>query len=262
MSSLRVNLPAALSAHGQTLSEFFNGMVFKLHVNVHKDEIVAKDVPKLIDLMIGELQEFKDQIAVDQNAENAGSELHDVGNFAYLLYWFLRRRGMLTSKDLFLNEFFEIDVENGQVFCKKTRSGSRLKVGEEYFPPSPGAPYRMQHAASGVVVTVTRRELVWWKAHGDTWPIGKVELIKDGYGVPAWEGIRNLKLVEPMPIKFPFVSQWKPKGKEDHPNYGKWVYQRRHNFVLIRVGYWDTDVEAAAEGIKLWKQKAREQGNV
>lgn len=262
MSSIRVNLPSALSKHRQSLLEFFNGMVFKLHVNAHKDDLVAKDVPGLIDAMIDELQEFKDQILVDELDENAGSELFDVSNFSYLLYWFLRKAGMQTAVDAFLNEYFDIDTVNGRVLCKKTRSGSPLKVGDELFPPAPGKPYRMQHAATGVALTVTRRELVWWKASGDVWPVGKIELIKEGYGVPVWEGIGNLCHVHPEPQKLPFVSQWKPKGKESHPNYGKWVYQRRHNFMLVRCGYWDTEIDAARYGIKAWKKRTKEISNV
>jgi hypothetical protein len=68
----------------------------------------------------------------------------------------------------------------------------------------------------------------------------------------------NLELTPEKPgPRYPFVTQYKPKGRENSKNYGKWRYQRRHALKLITVGYYDTEEEAAELGLKAWKEKTR-----
>jgi hypothetical protein len=66
---------------------------------------------------------------------------------------------------------------------------------------------------------------------------------------PPCDAIWNLTEEAPKRNgRLPFVSQYRPRGREQSPNYGKWVYQRRHAFKLVRCGYYDTQEEAATLG--------------
>lgn len=252
---------------GPVLIEYFEAMVHKLNVNAHKDAISSDDIDGLLDKMAEEVQEFRDQRLQDAADPNILSELADIGNFAFLLYAYLRSRGVKDMRERFLDEYFDIRPDTGAVFCKKTRPGSPAKPGEHVRGTfRNGVRYlRSQSAASGVVVSAPFRDLMWWKHHGE-WPTRplryKIEdplderLTTTGRYIDA---ISNLEMVpEAEGRRYPFVSQYKPKGREDSENYGKWVYQRRHAFVLIRVGYWDTEEEAAREGVIAWKQRVKE----
>jgi hypothetical protein len=93
-----------------------------------------------------------------------------------------------------------------------------------------------------------------------------VQYYDDGAGVdwstaPATiDNINNLYIridLSKRNGRLPFVSQYRPRGREGSANFGKWVYQRRHAFKLIRCGYYDTAEEAATQGLKDWKEKTR-----
>lgn len=255
---MNIVIPSILRGHEPNLRQFFEGMVFKLAVNAFKDQITDRDVPKLIDLMLGELQEFKDEFEPGVPvSSNALSETFDGANFWFLLFDFLRKTGVPDERELFIREFMDIDVVEGKVFAKKNRSGSRYREGDEITGTNRnGRCYiRTQHALSGASVSLPRDNIVWWGATGE-WPTGE---LTHKNGNNSDDRIANLRHdVEATNDKdFPFVVQWKPVGKENHSHYGKWCYQRRHNLILIKVGYWDTKEEAAHEGIKAWKEKCR-----
>ena len=69
--------------------------------------------------------------------------------------------------------------------------------------------------------------------------------------------IEKLVQKEEGDTEYPFVSQWKPRGKEQQTHFGKWCYQRRYNGVLVKVGYYDTPEQAAREGLVAWKERTR-----
>lgn len=237
------------------LTEFFEGMVHKLHVNSHKDAIRDEDIDSLIALMVDELQEFKDQREKDINDPNSLAELQDISNFCFLLYAHLRSKGVKDMRERFLEEFYDVDVEQGLVYCKKRRAGSPLHPGDPVNGVvRNGVRYiRAQHSPTGTSLSVAIRDIVWWKHHG-RWPDRPLSYVVEGAG----DGIHNLVESNEVPAKrFPFVSRYCPRGRETNQNYGKWVYQRRHLFKLVRVGYYDSEEEAAVQGLRDWKERIK-----
>jgi len=266
---LNVNIPPAIAEMGPVLSEFFEAMVHKLTVNAHKDAIRDDDIDGLLARMAEEIQEFRDQRAENPEDPNMLSEMADVGNFAFLLFAFLRSKGVRDAREEFIDEYFTVDIARGRILCRKTRSGSPYRVGEEVQGTGNPVRIRTQHAVSGTTISLLRRDIVWWKANGE-WP--KIGLIYKRIGYYSPERVSAGKTVDsldnlmslfhpPEKNRLPFISQYKPKGREGSANFGKWIYQRRHAFELIRVGYWDSPEEAAREGIKAWKSKIRSKGN-
>jgi hypothetical protein len=257
---MNIEIPPALTAHTGTIQEFLEGMVFKLAVNAFKDDTVAKDIPILIDRMLEELQELRNEITSEGIDPNALSETFDGANFFYLMYRFMRRSGVPDGKERFIKEFLRVDYIVGRVFAAKTRSGSRYREGEEILGTyRKGRCYiRIQDATTGQSVSIPRDHLVWWVATGCL-PEHELRHKND---LPGDDSFDNLQETETRGNRqFPFVSQWKPRGKENHPCYGKWRYQRRFNFVLISCGYWDTEEEAAREGLAAWKKRTKELKN-
>lgn len=261
---MNISIPPALNPIAPMLVEFFEAMVHKLNVNSHKDAINEDDIDGLLEKLGEEIKEFREQRIQDANDPNILFELADVSNFSFLLYAFLRARGVKDVKERFIEEFFDIDVTRGKVMCRKTRSGSPLKVGEEVQGQvRNGRVYiRAQHSATGASISVPRSDLVYWAWCGQ-WPSHTGVILRHENGDRMDDRIENLN---PAPLdskeKLPFVSQYKPKGRENTVNYGKWIYQRRHAFKLIRVGYWDSESEAAEKGLKAWKEKVKETTNV
>lgn len=255
---MNINIPPAILDLGPSLQEFFEEMVHKLNINSHKDAIQSDDVDGLLAKMQEEIAEFREQRIQDASDPNILSELADTGNFAFLIYAFLRARGLKTMKERFIDEFFRVDIEKGRVYCAKTRSGSGAKVDDEVIGTMrKGRVYiRAQHSASGATISVPRSDLVWW-SHTGKWP---TQPLRYRDGDMSNDSIFNLDLIEDTVDgkRYPFVSQYKPKGRENTENYGKWVYQRRHAFALVRVGYWDTQEEAAREGVIAWKVRVKE----
>lgn len=250
---------------GPVLVEFFEAMVHKLNVNSHKRAITDDDIDGLLAKLTEEIQEFRDQRIQDASDPNILAELSDVGNFAFLIYAFLRERGVWTMRERFIMEYFDIDVSAGNIFCKKTRSGSPLSVGQEIKGTTRNGvtQIRAQHTISGATVSLPRRDIIWWCRHGK-WPERPLRYVnRTGFGKPLPgdkypDRIDNLELTPEKPgPRYSFVTQYKPKGRENSKNYGKWRYQRRHALKLITVGYYDTEEEAAELGLKAWKEKTR-----
>lgn len=260
---MNLHIPPILAGHTVMLGEFFEGMVFKLAINAFKDEVVAKDIPILIERLIAELEEMKAEVEVEEGGKirpNALTETFDMGNFCYLLFWFMRQQGVLDEREQFIKDNFVVSCLNGKIFAKKNRSGSRYREGQEIEGTyRNGRCYiRVQHALTGVSVSLPRDHIVFW-AYLHRWP---TELIHRD-GDPSNDRIDNLKEVEESTKRqFPFVAQYRPRGKENNASYGKWCYQRRYRGVLVKVGYWDTDAEAAEKGLAAWKKRTREMVDV
>ncbi len=257
---MNIAIPPSLASMAPQLQDFFDTMVFKLSVNSHKDAIRDDDIDGLLDKMAEEVQEFKDQRLADASDPNNLEELGDVANFAFLLYAYLRARGVKDMRERFIDEYYNIDPARGRIYCKKTRSGSSAKVGEEVgsWTHRTRCHIRAQHANTGTTISIPRSDLVWWKFHG-RWPVGKLEHIDRELSNDAIGNLRE----KPTPDRdFPFVFQYKPRGREQTANYGRYGYQRRHAFELVRVGYWDTKEEAAREGLVSWKARIKEKSNV
>lgn len=252
---MNVTIPPTLRGMSNLLTEFFEGMVHKLHVNSHKDAIRDEDIDSLIALMVDELQEFKDQRDRDISDPNSLAELQDTANFCFLLYAHLRSKGVKDMRERFLDEFFDIFPEEGIILCKKRRAGSPLQPGDLVRGTKRnGVRYvRAQHSPTGTAVSLAIRDIIWWKHHGK-WPVHPLEYIDRDGG----DAIHNLIESNEIPAKrYPFVSRYCPKGRENNQNYGKWVYQRRHLFKLVRVGYYDSEEEAAVQGLRDWKEKTK-----
>lgn len=260
---MNIDLPPILSAHTNTLREFFEGMVLKLAVNAYKDELLHKDVPILIGRMLDELQELKDEVGPDGHInQNALSEAFDGANFFYLLYQFMRKAGVPDDKERFIEEFFDVQIDTGQIFAVRNRSGSRYRIGDEVLGTyRKGRCYiRTQSASSGSSISLPRDHIVWWKATGQ-WPTEELVHLDDDLSNDAIENLGVVTTSEAKP--FLYVSQWKPRGKENHSSYGKYRFQRRHNLVLVTApGYYDTPEEAAREGLAAWKKKVKELSSV
>lgn len=257
-----IEIPSSLAAHAATIREFVNGMLFKLSVNAFKDDITDDDIPKLIHHMLEELEELKWEIKPDGSIDpNALAETFDGANFWYLLYRFLRKSGVPDGRERFFQEFLTIDPIIGRVYAARNRSGSRYRAGEEIEGTYRRSRcyIRVQDAVSGQSVSLPRDHLVWWRATGR---LPEADL-KHRNGDPSDDSLDNLVEVEVKSERqFPFVSRWKPVGKEDHSCYGKWRYQRRYNFILASCGYWDTEEEAAREGLAAWKKRTKEMSSV
>lgn len=254
---MNVNVPPALFSMAPILSEFFEAMLHKLNVNSHKDAIRSDDIDGLLAKMEDEIKEFRDQRIQDATDPNILEELSDVANFAFLLFLYLRSNGVQSVKERFINEYFTIDPEAGKIFCKKTRSGTPLKIGDEVVGQQRNGRtfIRAQHSGSGATISIARADLVYW-AHTGKWADNPIRYVN---GDISDDRISNLDLVDnTIPdTLYPFVSQYRPKGREKNVNFGKWVYQRRHAFKLVRVGYWDSQEEAAREGVIAWKEKIK-----
>lgn len=253
---MNILIPPSLSSMAPQLQEFFDWMVHKLNVNSHKDAIRDDDIDGLLSKMAEEIQEFRDQRIKDPDDPNNLEELCDVSNFAFLLYAYLRSRGVKDMKERFIEEYLEVIPKCGAVFCAKTRSGSPLRVGDEVKGTIKNGRCRIrtQHSTTGTVISIARSDLIWWAEFG-VWP-GATLVHRNGNKLD--DRICNLEEPEEHIGRYPFVSQYRPRGREKSTNYGRFVYQRRHAFKLVRVGYWDTPAEAAREGLKAWKKKTKE----
>jgi len=252
---MNVAIPPTLRGMSNLLTEFFGGMVHKLHVNSHKDAVRDEDIDSLINLMMAELQEFKEQRDLDVHNPNSLAEIVDISNFCFLLYAHLRSKGVKDMRERFLEEFFDVDVRTGVVRCKKRRTGSPLRPGDVVQGVLRGGVrhIRAQHSVTGAAVSLAVRDIVWWRHHG-RWPERPLAYVDPGAG----DGISNLVESNEVPAKrYPFVSRYCPRGREATKNYGKWVYQRRHLFRLVRVGYYNSEEEAAVVGLRDWKEKTK-----
>lgn len=259
---MNIEIPSILRGHQRELKQFFEGMVFKLAVNAYKDKISERDIPILIDRMLDELAEFKDEFKDgDKPGSNALMETFDGANFWYLMFSYLRNTGVPDAQEMFIAEFFEVDADKGKVYAAKNRSGSRYRAGDEIKGVERGGRVyiRAQHSLTGASVSLPRAAIVWYSEYA-LWPHGEITY-RDGDR--SNDAIKNLEIREEEPngSEFPFVVQWKPKGKENSTHFGKWCYQRRHNLILVKTGYYDSPEEAAKQGLLDWKSRVSKMEN-
>ena len=73
------------------IQEFVDGMQKKLAMNTHKQTVEKKDVPKIVQLLLGEVMEFEEQYKEDKSDANAYDELFDIANYAFLMYMALKK---------------------------------------------------------------------------------------------------------------------------------------------------------------------------
>jgi hypothetical protein len=91
---ITLDVPPSLEKYTIHFGLFFAGMIEKLDKNSHKDTPTIATIPKILSLLQGEVEEFKDQFYEDKNNENTLIELMDVANFAFLAYIALRLQGV------------------------------------------------------------------------------------------------------------------------------------------------------------------------
>lgn len=255
---MNIVIPPAIAHMGPQLQEFVGLMVMKLNVNSHKDVVFSSnDIDALLEKLAGEVQEFRDQRLQDATDPNMLEELADTGNFCFLLYLFLRSKGLKDARERFIDEFFDVDTLHGIIRCRKGRAGSPYKPGQRVWG-SVSNGIRIIRVQNGTTAfTLPVRDIVWWKYHGH-WPDRKLRYAGQTITIlESIDRIGNLVEAEAPDTQLPFVSQWKPRGREHHKNFGKWRYSRRHRHVLVVCGYWDTQEEAAEFGLKAWKAKTR-----
>ena len=89
-----ITIPNSLFQYHTHLKYFFEGMVRKLDKNSHKKTPTVENVPRIMELLIGEMTEFLDQFEQNKYDENSLIELMDQANFAFLAYVALRMQGV------------------------------------------------------------------------------------------------------------------------------------------------------------------------
>ena len=261
-----INDPPSMAGMKDYLREFFTGMLDKLDRNSHKDTPNKSDIPTIMGLLRAELEEFEEQFLLDKNDENTLIELFDAANFAFLAFVALRKEGVKTSRDRVVDEFLSVDPALGKVYCKKTRAGSQYKVGQEIKGArrSGYVELKIQSALNhGKGLTIPRSHLVWRAATGN-WPQGvldHINRIKDDDRIENLRdvGFRENSLNHGRNRKYPKnFTAYMTSCREHLPHYGKFVYQRHHNGVNVRVAYYDTPEEASIQGEKDWLNKIKE----
>lgn len=267
MTQIAVAIPPSLQKYRNNLRSFFEGMIRKLDLNSHKETPEREQVETMVELLKGELTEFEDQLALDKLNFNSLVEIQDVANYAFLIFVALRRDGTLTETELFINEFLTIVPEIGKVLCKKGRAGSKYKPGDEiqgsrrdgYIDIGMQGNYR-----TGVnKVAAPRSHLIWWK-HTGQWPCGILDhknRIRDDDRIANLQDVSfsDNSLNKKRKAKYPpFVTCYKPTGREHLIHYGKFVYQRGFRGVAVRAAYYNTPEEAATLGKTKWEAKVKE----
>ena len=265
MTNIAVSIPPDLHVYRGHLRTFFEGMIRKLSINSHKSTPTKTDMNGIINLMLGEIEELKEQVSVDKFDENSLAEAYDCANYAFLAFVALRGDGVKTKKEKLIDEYFYVDVESGKVYVKKTRSGSTRKVGDENTGVARKGyvDIKLQNRREGCAMRMPRSHLVWWKATGK-WPTGVIDHIN---GVKNDDRISNLRDVTFSENNLniprqnrkypPFVTCYKPTGREQMWAYGKFVYSKSYKGVNIRCAYYETAEDAAAKGPMDWAEKVR-----
>lgn len=265
MTNIAVSVPPDLEKYREHLRTFFEGMIRKLSLNSHKNTPTKTDMDGIIQLMLGEIDELREQVATDKFDENSLAEAYDCANYAFLAFVALRGDGVKTRKERLIEEYFDVDVKAGKVYVRKTRSGSTRKVGDENTGTKRGGyvDIRLQNGRDGCSAHMPRSHLVWWKATGK-WPTGVIDHINGVKDDDRLENLRdvtfsenNLNRSRPQRKHPPFVTCYKPTGREKVWAYGKYVYARSYKGVVVRCAYYDTPEEAALKGPVDWAAKIK-----
>jgi hypothetical protein len=96
---MQLYVPDSLLMFEERLREFFQGMLWKLHLNAHKKTPEVVDVPGMTRMLLAELGEFMEQFYKDKKDANTVVELFDVSNFAFLIFLALRNQGVADWKN-------------------------------------------------------------------------------------------------------------------------------------------------------------------
>jgi hypothetical protein len=91
---ITIEVPDSIKVWAPFLLKFFQGMMMKLDKNSHKKTPTLESLPRIMDLLRGEIKEFEDQWEMDKFDENSLIELMDQANFSFLAYVALRMEGV------------------------------------------------------------------------------------------------------------------------------------------------------------------------
>lgn len=92
--ALMVEVPDSIKVWTPFLTHFFQGMMRKLDKNSYKQTPQLESLPRIMELLQGEIKEFMVQLDEDRFDENSLIELMDQANFAFLAYVALRMEGV------------------------------------------------------------------------------------------------------------------------------------------------------------------------
>ena len=92
--NILVQVPDSIKAWQPFLLRFFEGMIAKLDKNSWKQTPQLESLPRIMELLMLEIDEFNEQIDTDKFDENSLTELMDQANFAFLAYVALRMEGV------------------------------------------------------------------------------------------------------------------------------------------------------------------------
>ena len=95
-----LELPEPLELLEERLREFFQGMLYKLSINAHKRTPETTDIPKMMEMLLAELEEFRVQFVEDREDANTIIELFDTANFAFLIFLALRNQGIADWRNV------------------------------------------------------------------------------------------------------------------------------------------------------------------
>ena len=264
MTIIAVGVPPSLQKYRGYLRTFIEGMVRKLDLNSHKDTPTRPAIDTLLALLQGEKEELEEQLRLNKLDPNSLIETYDISNYAFFTFVALRNDGVLSETEQFIIEHLDIKPKTGKIFCKKTRAGSKYKVGEE-IKGSNRKGYvdiKMQgsrHRTGVRKVSIPRSHLIWWKAKGK-WPTGVVDHKNRKRYDDRITNLRDLSfsgnnLNKKRKNKYPpFVTRYAPTGRQHLAHYGKYVYARTYRGVLVRAAYYDTPKQAALVGAEEWKK--------
>lgn len=262
MTNISVPIPPDLQNYRESLREFFAGMVRKLSLNSHKSTPSITDIHGIINLLLDEVEELREQLGQNKFDENSLAESFDCANFAFLAFVALRDDGVQTRKERLIDELFNVDVTTGKVYIKKTRPGSSRKIGDENTGTRRNGyiDIRIQNGRQGCSASLPRSHIVWWKATGK-WPSGVIDHINGIRDDDRIENLRDVSFSENSlnrrrSRKYPpFVTRYAPSGRQHLRAFGKFVYARHYKGVNIRCAYYSTPEEAAERGPVDWAAK-------
>jgi hypothetical protein len=92
--NLLIEVPDSIKTWQPFLLRFFKGMMDKLDKNSWKQTPKLETLPRIMELLKEEIEEFESQLEEDRFNENSLVELMDQANFAFLAYVALRMEGV------------------------------------------------------------------------------------------------------------------------------------------------------------------------
>ena len=92
--NLLIAVPDSIKPWHPFLLRFFQGMMAKLDKNSWKQTPKLETLPRIMELLKEEIEEFESQLEEDRFNENSLIELMDQANFAFLAYVALRMEGV------------------------------------------------------------------------------------------------------------------------------------------------------------------------